>query len=210
MSVKEINHIGQLISDPRNARVHTERNISVLANGLQEVGAGRSILIDEKGEIIAGNGVVEAAAIAGITKVRVIDASGDEIIAVRRKDLKGKKKTRMALLDNRSQEIGGGWNTDVIKDLAHEDEQLLKGLWGEEELDVLLEKPSPGFDDDPVSPGSQENKPEESKLERMVLWIPKSEYDSFLGNVKDLQEAFQENDISKVIIEAVERCHGST
>ena len=200
---KEITHIKDLKHDPKNARVHTERNISVIAEGLQEVGAGRSILIDSNGEIIAGNGVVEAAAIVGITKVRVIDSPGDEIIAVRRSDLKGKKKTRAALLDNRAQEVGGGWNTDVLKDLAREDEKLLAGLWGQEELDILLEAKSPLDEDDPISEGSKENAPETSGVERVIVWVPKEDYEVFLRRVKELSETWGENDISKVIVAAV-------
>lgn len=41
----------------------------MIADGLRQVGAARSIVIDEKNVILAGNGVVQAAATAGITRL---------------------------------------------------------------------------------------------------------------------------------------------
>src|SRR5437868_3621944 len=86
---QKITHIGQLRQQPEglNARKHTPRNIGMIASALQEVGAARSIVIDEDGEILAGNGTIEAAGQVGIERVRVVDAEGDEIIAVRRSGL---------------------------------------------------------------------------------------------------------------------------
>jgi hypothetical protein len=52
---------------------------------LQEVGATRAIVIDEDNVLLAGNGVTEAAGEVGITKGRVVDAGGGELIVVRRR-----------------------------------------------------------------------------------------------------------------------------
>src|SRR3954463_11008658 len=84
---QELSHIADLVSDPINRRQHNPRNLGMVSDALREVGAARSIVIDEDNVILAGNGVTEAAADAGITKVRVIDAAGDELIAVRRSGL---------------------------------------------------------------------------------------------------------------------------
>jgi len=204
MPSKEIKSVKDLKYDPKNARIHTEKNISMLIDGVHEVGMGRSVLIDEDGELIAGNGVVEAATAAGITKVRVVDTDGSEIIAVRRKDLKGKKKVRMALLDNRSQEVGGGWNTDVLKDLLHEDENSLKGLWGEDELTYLLEKEQ--LDpNDPISPESEKNKPQETPIERVILWVPSDQHADFQAKIRALGDAYGQVDITEIVMTAVNR-----
>src|SRR4026208_901931 len=85
-------HIKDLTPDPSNRRTHNPRNIGMVVDALHEVGAARSIVIDEDGVILAGNGVTEAAAEAGITKLRVIDAAGDELIAVRRSGLTAEQK----------------------------------------------------------------------------------------------------------------------
>ena len=76
-----------LKQDPVNARKHNPRNVNMIVDSIQELGCGRSILIDEDGTIIAGNATYEALVEAGITKVRVVEGSGDEIVAVRRIDL---------------------------------------------------------------------------------------------------------------------------
>lgn len=56
-----ITHIGQLTQDPKNARSHTARGVGMIEEALNEVGAARSIVIDEAGVILAGNATVEAA-----------------------------------------------------------------------------------------------------------------------------------------------------
>ncbi len=129
--------LADLRRDPRSARRHGPRNIGMIKQALEEVGAGRSILIDGKGEVIAGNGVLEAAALAGVQKVQVVDADGRTIIAVRRSDLKGKAKRRMALLDNRAGELAE-WDTDALQEMAASEAEVLSGLFDEAELQRLL------------------------------------------------------------------------
>lgn len=138
---KVIRHIGDLKPDGRNARSHSPRNIGVISNALQEVGAGRSILIDAGGGIIAGNGVVEAAALVGIERVRVVESDGNEIIAVRRSDLKGKRRTRAALLDNAPNAPEANpeyWDAQVIGELAASERALLDGVLRDNELAALF------------------------------------------------------------------------
>lgn len=129
--------LGELVKDPKNARRHPEGNIQMIEGSLRELGSGRSILIDEANQVIAGNGTIEGAARAGITKVRVIDTAGDEIIAVRRTDLSPAAKTRMALLDNRSAEIAE-WDPAVLEQLAKEGVNM-NGIFSQDELDSMAE-----------------------------------------------------------------------
>src|SRR5690606_12686090 len=128
--------IADLHQDPANARRRTERSGDMLQRSLQEVGAARSIVIDEEGTILAGNGTVEAAGKVGITRVRVVDADGEEIIAVRRKGLTAEQKRRLAYYDNRTAELAE-WDLDQL--LA--DQQAgadFSGLWADDELGALL------------------------------------------------------------------------
>jgi DNA modification methylase len=108
----------------------------MVVDALQEVGAARSIVIDEDNVILAGNGVTEAAAEAGITKLRVIDASGDELIAVRRSGLSEEQKRALAIYDNRTGELAT-WNYEQLK--ADKDAGLsLQPFWTvEEEIAIL-------------------------------------------------------------------------
>lgn len=72
--------------DPRNYRVHGDKNKRLIRKSLEECGAGRSILLDKDDVIIAGNGVYEQAQGLGL-KVRIIESDGSELIAIKRKDL---------------------------------------------------------------------------------------------------------------------------
>ena len=133
-----IETLADLTPDPRNARRHNPRNVGMLEKALGEVGAARSIVIDEHGVVLAGNATIEAAARAGIEKVQVVDADGETIIAVRRKGLTAKQKTRLALYDNRTAELAD-WDADVIADLLATERELLDGLFADEELAELLD-----------------------------------------------------------------------
>ncbi len=73
----------------------------MIKNSLEDCGAGRSILIDNENEIIAGNGVYEQAKKLGLP-VKVVETKGDELIVVKRTDLKtaDKKRRQLAVMDN--------------------------------------------------------------------------------------------------------------
>src|SRR3990167_9175396 len=92
----ELTHIKDLVPDPANRRQHNPRNLGMVSDALREVGAARSIVIDEDNVILAGKGVTEAAAEAGITRLRVVEADGNELIAVRRRGLTDDQKRRLA------------------------------------------------------------------------------------------------------------------
>jgi DNA modification methylase len=113
----------------------------MVADALREVGAARSIVIDEDDVILAGNGVTEAAAEAGITKVRVIEADGNEIIAVRRRGLTEAQKRALAIYDNRTAELAS-WNYDQLgADVL--DGLSLQPFWTADEEAAMLAKDGP-------------------------------------------------------------------
>lgn len=109
-----VEHIKDLVPDPTNRRKHNPRNLGMVRDALGEVGAARSIVIDEDNVILAGNGVTEAAAEAGITKVEVVEADGETLIAVRRRGLTAEQKRRLAMYDNRSAELAT-WNAEQLR-----------------------------------------------------------------------------------------------
>jgi hypothetical protein len=109
--------------------------VASIVNALHEVGAARSIVVDEDNVILAGNATIEAAAEAGIERVRIVDADGEEIIAVRRSNLTPEQKTRLALFDNRAAELAE-WDADVLRGLAEEVD--LSAFWYDDEFDALL------------------------------------------------------------------------
>src|SRR5262245_27444280 len=129
-------HIKDLTEDPVNRRAHTPRNVGMIADSLQDVGAGLSIIIDEQNQLIGGHGVIEAAGQVGITKLHVVDAEGDAIVAVRRRNLTPEQKRRMAMYDNRTSDLSE-WNLDQIQ--ADVDAGLdMSPFFSDQELDALL------------------------------------------------------------------------
>jgi len=125
-----------LKQDLVNARKHNPRNVNMIVDSIQELGCGRSILIDEDGTIIAGNATYEALVVAGIKKLRVVEGSGDEIVAVQRMDLTKLEKARLALFDNRASELAE-WNTEALGILTEVD-NLFENIFSDKELTILL------------------------------------------------------------------------
>jgi hypothetical protein len=109
------NHIRDLVPDPQNRRQHNPRNIGMIVDALQNVGAARSIVIDEDNQVLAGNGAVEAAAEAGITKVHVVEVDGSTLVAVKRRGLSDEQKRALALYDNRTAELAA-WNPEQLRE----------------------------------------------------------------------------------------------
>lgn len=87
--------------DENNYRIHDDRNKQLINKSLKEYGAGRAILTDKDGVIIAGNGTFEQAKELGIP-VKVIETDGTELIAVKRTDLatEDEKRKGLAIMDN--------------------------------------------------------------------------------------------------------------
>ena len=108
--------IKDLKFDDKNFNKHTQKGMGLLEKSLQKFGAGRSILIDKDNNIIAGNGIVEAAGSIGLEKVKVVEATGDEIIAVKRTDvaLDSAQGREMALADNATASADLEWDKETI------------------------------------------------------------------------------------------------
>jgi len=108
----------------------------MIESAMREVGAARSIVVDEDGVILAGNATVEAAAQVGMTRVITVDADGETLVAVRRSGLTPAQKTRLALFDNRTAELAE-WDEDVLAELEGEGIDL-SDLFRDGELDGIL------------------------------------------------------------------------
>jgi DNA modification methylase len=111
--------ISDLRSDHKNARKRTDRSATLIEESLKRYGAARSVVIDEDNRILAGNGTVDAAKRAGISKVRVIETEGDEIIAVKRTGLTEDQKIGLALADNRTSDLSE-WDKEMLHQLSEE------------------------------------------------------------------------------------------
>ena len=109
--------ISDLTPDRQNANKGTQRGLKVLDDSLREYGAGRSILIDKNGVIVAGNKTAERAADIGMDDLIVVETDGTKLVAVKRTDLDletDEVARKLAYADNRAGELGLDWNPDVI------------------------------------------------------------------------------------------------
>ena len=132
--------------DKRNYRKHDQRNKDVIKKSLQELGAGRSVLIDADGSLIAGNGVYEQAKALRIP-VRVIESDGKELVVVKRTDLRtdDEKRRKLALADNAASDLSewdvstlqADWTKEALAEFGVElpefKEQDLSGMFEEQQ-----------------------------------------------------------------------------
>lgn len=98
--------MSEIKTDPKNVRVHDTKNREAIRRSLQELGAGRSIVVDKDGVTIAGNGVFAEARALGIS-VREIESDGSELIVIRRTDLApdDPRRDALAVADNRAGDL---------------------------------------------------------------------------------------------------------
>ena len=135
MSV-ESRKLHELTPDHANANKGTERGRYALEASLRQYGAGRSILLDKNGRIIAGNKTAEVAADVGMEDVIVVQTDGKQIVAVQRTDLDidSVEGRGLAYADNRVGELSLEWDAQQV--LADLDAGMdLSGLWRQDELD---------------------------------------------------------------------------
>ena len=102
--------------DKRNYRLHNNENKRVIKKSLKELGAGRSIVINNEGEIIAGNGVYEQAQKLGI-KTKIVETDGSELVVVKRTDLAtgDDKRKKLALADNAASDTSE-WAEELLRE----------------------------------------------------------------------------------------------
>ena len=113
---KELIDIEELRQDNLNFNKGTYQGEVLIKKSLERFKAGRSVLIDKDNNIIAGNKTVQAAATMGM-KVRVIETTGDELVAVKRTDIDidSKEGRELALADNRTAQINLAWDEQNLE-----------------------------------------------------------------------------------------------
>lgn len=130
----------ELLLDKKNANRGTERGAKALENSLRKFGAGRSILIDKDGRVIAGNKTLQQAIKNGMSDIEVVQTDGSKLVAVQRTDLdleNDAKARELAYADNRIAEIDLEWDAQRILDDLQSGVELGE-LFDQEELDELL------------------------------------------------------------------------
>lgn len=159
--------ICDLRPDPRNARVHGDRNLAAIGASLRRFGQQKPIVVDVGGVVRAGNGLFAAAKSLGWTHIAAI-----------RTDLVGHELTAYALADNQTATLAD-WNHETLAALIAELQQEDAGL-----LDAV------GFGDDLAALlGTDDNAPSLSLCDRFLL-PPFSVLDARQGYWQDRKRAW--------------------
>jgi len=154
----------ELKQDTKNFNKGTARGRNMVADSLREYGAGRSVLVDKNGNILAGNKTLQA---AGDMEVEIIPSDGTKIIAVQRTDLdiNDPKARALALADNRASEVGLDWDVPALE--SFKGELPLEKFFDEKELAKMFGEPP--ADSEELPPESYglliENLSEQQQLE---------------------------------------------
>ncbi|MEI2616003.1 MAG: hypothetical protein V9F06_00005 [Thermomicrobiales bacterium] len=105
---------------------------------MRAYGAGRSVLVDRNGVLIAGNKTAEVAAELGLP-VRVVETDGTELVAVRRTDLdlsRDRAAVELGIADNRVGQVSLEWDTDMLAALGADID--VSQFWSADELATLM------------------------------------------------------------------------
>ena len=131
--------IESLVPDNNNFNKGTEYGDRLMDESLRRFGLGRSILIDKNNRIIAGNKTAEKAADIGFTDVLVVEVDGNQLVAVKRKDidLDTSKGRELALADNATGKANLSWDERMIAEMAAKFD-FNPDDWG---VDVSMEEP---------------------------------------------------------------------
>lgn len=153
--------LAELVPDPTNTRQHPQRSKQAIASSVATYGAARSIVVDARGVVRAGNGTLEAAKAAGITDAVLIETNGSQLVVVQRPDWTPAQALAYAIADNRTGELSefdkealGAALSSLVR-LANETQtpELVGSIgFSDEELRGLLSVSPGGPETEPVFP----------------------------------------------------------
>lgn len=146
----------ELTPDHKNANKGTKRGRDLHQRSMERLGAGRSIVVDQNGRVIAGNKTLEVAHDLEMP-LRVIETHGDELVVVKRLDLDLEDDhgpgRELAYADNRVGQENLNFALDVIEADRAAGVEAVEQYWFPEELDAMLGT----FDDEEDEPQPHEN-----------------------------------------------------
>lgn len=141
--------ISSLVTDPANARLHPDRNLSAIEASLRVYGQRKPVVVRRDGMIVtAGNGTLEAAKRLGWTHLAAVVVDDDPVTA-----------TGFAIADNRTAELAT-WDNEALAALLDElkvAEVDVSALgWSDEDLAALLAEPGAPAEPPAEDPGASE------------------------------------------------------
>jgi ParB-like nuclease family protein len=147
--------VADLILDPKNARLHDDRNLQSIEDSLDAHGQVIPIVVDSNDVVRAGNGRLLVFRRKGWTHIAAVPFQGNEAESV-----------AFALRDNRTSELAK-WDfeqlTQSLRELAASGLALPKVGWNEAEFGPLLQATFT-----PPAVGALENKPSRGTGDKRV------------------------------------------
>ena len=133
-----VQKLTDFVPDAHNANEHTERGHAQVTESVQRFGAGRSLLVDRNGRVIAGNLTQEVMTELGFEDALVVDTDGKTPVIVRRVDidLDSPEGRGLAIADNRTAEVSLSWSAEELA-WAEEAGADLSLWWNSGELETL-------------------------------------------------------------------------
>ena len=107
-----------LLLDPQNCNRHDDLSLQAVQLSVARLGAGRSIVVDSSGTVVAGEATLRAAQQLGLP-TRVVETDGSELVVVRRSDLKpgDPRRRALAIADNQTAKLSDFDETALVEQL---------------------------------------------------------------------------------------------
>jgi hypothetical protein len=232
----EVVSLDDLSPDPSNVRAHPEANRRTMGASLRQFGPARSIVLDGKGVVRAGNGTVEAAREAGVTEVLIVDPKPGQLVAVRRRDWSATEATAYSITDNRATDQSYFINDDLAAQLSAlraESFDLAAVGYSDEEASALIEglakapaAPLPftaddddapvddrdeagfgGYGDDADEEDGGQVSPPESHVRMVQLFLTVETFPEFQKIVTALANQYQTANTTDTVMENLRRAY---
>ena len=137
--------VGTLRPYPRNARTHSKKQIRQIARSIERFGFTNPVLVSDSGEIIAGQGRVEAAKFLKMERVPTLRLS----------HLSEAERRAYVLADNKLA-LNAGWDMEILalelQGLIDLDFEVDLTGFGQAEIDMILDEAREGSPDTPPGP----------------------------------------------------------
>lgn len=198
--------------DSYNIIEHDKKNLEAISDSISEVGFGRSIVVDEDGVIIAGNGTYEVAQKQNATVMEVEVDDPNTLVVLKRRGLTDRQKRRMALWDNRASDLHK-YNKQAVARLTtdHPEQQLLVGVFSEREQEKMLrlhadsQELAPGGTDDETPETSSVGVRAESGVRMISLFATSENQPIFIRKVRALSAQFGTTTVTDTVFAIVEK-----
>lgn len=129
---KKIEKLSDLIPDGNNYNRGTDFGGELIEKSFRRLGAGRSVLADKHGNLMAGNKAGKGFLAAGFKDedIIVVPTDGTKLVVVQRMDLdlKTKRGKEMALADNATSAANLAWDMEALAADEWDKDEL--AAWG--------------------------------------------------------------------------------